>query len=198
MVKNAATTGSSVTSRGDSRILPIGHVLRSYKLDELPQLWNVFRGDMSLVGPRPEVPEIVRFYTPEMMRVFNARPGITSTASVQLIDEELILSTVEEVNEVYLRVLVPFKVAVGIQDVDRDSFFFSSKVLAQTIWRLFVGRHYGLKAQPWVADLNTEISKLSARRRKGIPETTEQSWKMLPQYIQRTIFKDEPRRPADD
>jgi lipopolysaccharide/colanic/teichoic acid biosynthesis glycosyltransferase len=87
----AGNKGSSITSGGDARITPIGLILRRYKLDELPQLVNVLRGEMSLVGPRPEVPEYVRFKSPIWQAVLNSRPGITDLASLVYRDEEELL-----------------------------------------------------------------------------------------------------------
>ena len=84
MVVNADRLGSSVTTGKDRRITPVGKLLRRTKFDELPQLWNVLRGDMSMVGPRPDVPEIVDTYTPELRRILEVRPGITSVATCLL------------------------------------------------------------------------------------------------------------------
>src|SRR5436309_3930814 len=81
MAPGADRVGPAVTIAGDPRITRVGRVLRRTRLDELPQLWNVIRGDMSLVGPRPEHPDYVRLYTPEQRRVLTVRPGITSNTS---------------------------------------------------------------------------------------------------------------------
>jgi lipopolysaccharide/colanic/teichoic acid biosynthesis glycosyltransferase len=87
MVANAEKVGLPLTTRNDPRITRVGRWLRRTKLDELPQLWNVAKGDMSLVGPRPEVPRYVALYTAEQRRVLDARPGITDPASLQFFDE---------------------------------------------------------------------------------------------------------------
>jgi lipopolysaccharide/colanic/teichoic acid biosynthesis glycosyltransferase len=85
--------GAALTAGGDDRVTPLGRVIRRAKLDELPQLWNVISGDMSLVGPRPEDPRYVEWYTPEQRRLLAWRPGITSPASVTFRDEEQVLAT---------------------------------------------------------------------------------------------------------
>src|ERR1700737_1850013 len=92
MVAGADTMGPLITAAGDSRVNGIGGFLRRWKLDELPQLWNVLWGDMSLVGPRPELPWYVRDYTPAQRQVFMVRPGITDPASLQYRNEEDILA----------------------------------------------------------------------------------------------------------
>ena len=140
MVEHAEEMGSSVTTRNDPRITPIGIILRKTKFDELPQLINVFKGDMSLVGPRPDVSEIVCNYTHEMRRIFQIRPGITSTATLYLTDEESILAEVKDPDSFYQDVLVPLKVKLAMEHVDRNSFTFDLKILCKTIWMLTLGR----------------------------------------------------------
>src|SRR5581483_10899404 len=87
-MRMGADRGPRITVGGDERVTRVGRVLRRSKLDELPQLWNVIRGDMSLVGPRPEHPDYVALYTDRQRRVLSVRPGITSRASVAYVDEE--------------------------------------------------------------------------------------------------------------
>jgi len=159
MVQGAEEMGTSVTTRRDPRVTPIGRILRKLKLDELPQLINVFMGDMSLVGPRPDVPEIVQKYTPEMRRIFQIRPGITSVATLHLRDEEAILARVHNPDRFYEDVLVPLKVKLAMEHVDRNSFAFNLKVLFQTIWMLTLGRWWPIKEHPAVAKLREEIEK---------------------------------------
>ena len=158
MVKNAAKLGTSVTAGKDPRITPIGSILRKTKLDELPQLFNVLKGDMSLVGPRPDVEEIVNKYTPHMMRVFNIRPGITSLATLHLRDEESILEHVKDPDLFYDEVLVPLKVKLGMEHVDRNSFKFDLKILCETIWMLLFGRWFTIKEHAAISELKNNIS----------------------------------------
>ena len=119
---------------------PIGRFLRQFKLDELPQLWNVVRGDMSLVGPRPDVPEIVATYTADMRRVLDVRPGITSLAALQMRNEEELLDLFPEPDTAYLRYVVPVKIDLSLEHVRRNSFWFDLKILLLTVWTLSFGQ----------------------------------------------------------
>jgi len=104
-----APEGSQLTASGDSRITPVGRWLRRFKLDELPQLWNVIRGDMSLVGPRPEVPRYVEAADPLWQSVLSARPGLTDPVTLRLRDEEALLAGVTDVEGFYRERLLPWK-----------------------------------------------------------------------------------------
>jgi lipopolysaccharide/colanic/teichoic acid biosynthesis glycosyltransferase len=157
MVNHAEQIGTSVTTSNDPRITPLGKILRRTKLDELPQLINVFKGDMRLVGPRPEVLEIVRNYSTEMRRIFRIRPGITSVATVHLRDEEEILAKVPEPDRFYEEVLVPLKVKMALEHVDRNSIAFDLKILCQTIWMVTLGKWWPIKEHPAIAELRTSL-----------------------------------------
>ena len=124
MVDKADTLGTSVTTGVDPRITPVGRVLRKTKLDELPQLFNVLKGDMSFVGPRPDVPQITAKYTSEMKRIFLIRPGITSVATLHFRHEEEILAKVPDPDVFYDEVVVPLKVDLALEHARRSSFFF--------------------------------------------------------------------------
>jgi len=158
MVDRAEDLGTSVTTGNDSRITPLGRFLRRTKLDELPQLINVFNGDMSLVGPRPDVPEIINNYTSEMRRIFNVRPGITSIATLHLRDEEDILAKVEDSDLFYEEIVVPLKVKLAMEHVDEDSFWFDIKILFQTLWMLTLGRRWPIEEHPEVVELKRKIA----------------------------------------
>ena len=136
MVDKADTMGTSVTAGGDPRITPVGRVLRRTKFDELPQLLNVLKGDMSFIGPRPDVPEITAKYTPQMKRIFSVRPGITSVATLHFRREEEILAKVPDPDVFYDAVVVPLKVSLAMEHVRRNSFWFDLKILLQTVWVL--------------------------------------------------------------
>ena len=98
----------------DNRITKTGFILRKYKLDELPQLWNVFIGDMSLVGPRPEVKKYTDLYTEEQKQVLQVRPGITDWASIKYVDENKILGESEDPDEVYVNLIMPNKIKLNM------------------------------------------------------------------------------------
>lgn len=111
MATRAAPQDPSITVAGDPRVTPIGRFLRRYKIDELPQLWNVVRGDMSLVGPRPEVPVYTSQYTEEQRAVFSVRPGITDPASLVYRDEEQLLGAHGDPEQLYRTEILPDKLA---------------------------------------------------------------------------------------
>ena len=165
MVERAEEIGTSVTTQNDPRITPVGRVLRRTKLDELPQLINVFKGDMSFVGPRPDVPEIVEKYNPEMRRIFKIRPGITSVATLHLKNEEGILVQVDDPDTFYEEVLVPLKVKLAMEHVDKNSFTFDLKVLFQTIWMLTLGRWWSIEERGEIALLRLRMEESKKIRR---------------------------------
>lgn len=105
----------------DPRITKTGAFIRKYKLDELPQLFNVLKGDMSLVGPRPEVARYVAFYTPEQRRVLEVRPGITDYASVEYIDENRILGEADDPDRVYVERIMPDKIRLNMKYIENRS-----------------------------------------------------------------------------
>ena len=114
MIKNADTSGVDSTSVNDMRITPIGHFIRKYKLDELTQLWNVFLGDMSLVGPRPNVKRETDLYTLEERRLLSFKPGITDFASIVFSDEGEILSNQKDPDVAYNQLIRPGKSRLGL------------------------------------------------------------------------------------
>lgn len=114
MVANADRQGPGITVANDRRVTRVGRILRRTKFDEFPQLFNVLRGDMSLVGPRPEDPRYVAYYTPEQREVFTVRPGITSLASVQFRNEEETLVGPDWERK-YIELLMPAKLAIDLE-----------------------------------------------------------------------------------
>ena len=139
MVAAAEMTGPAVTKQGDSRITWIGRILRKTKLDELPQLWNVLRGDMSLVGPRPEVPHYVRHYTPEQRRILRLRPGITDLASLYFRDEEALLANAENLEQFYIQHCIPRKVKLNQDYAARANVLSDTWIILQTICPYWTG-----------------------------------------------------------
>jgi lipopolysaccharide/colanic/teichoic acid biosynthesis glycosyltransferase len=136
MVINADKIGPAVTGAQDKRITPIGRLLRRTKLDELPQLLNVLKGEMSFVGPRPESPNYVAHYTADQRRVLSVRPGITSEASVKYRNEEAML-TGENWEDHYIKVIMPAKLAIDLAYIDQQSLGRDLSILLQTFLALF-------------------------------------------------------------
>lgn len=132
MVANADRIGGSSTAEDDPRITRIGTFLRRYKLDELPQFLNVLAGDMSVVGPRPQVAWAVDLYTPEQRRLLEVRPGITDEASIRFRDEGEILRGAVDPDRAYLELIAPEKMRLGIEYVNNHSFFSDLKIIVKT------------------------------------------------------------------
>ena len=133
MVVNAEQMGGSSTADGDSRITSIGKFLRRYKLDELPQLLNVLAGDMSLVGPRPEVQHYVDMYTEEEKEILNERPGITDWASLWNPDEGAVLAGHPDPEQSYLELIRPNKLRLQLEYVRRRTFWIDISIILQTV-----------------------------------------------------------------
>lgn len=127
-------SGSSVSVKGESRITPLGAKLRKYKLDELPELWNVLIGDMSLVGPRPDVPGYADKLEGENRRMLLLKPGITGPASLKYRNEEEILAEQENPQKYNDAVLFPDKVQINIEYLDNWSFWNDIKIIIYTVF----------------------------------------------------------------
>ena len=117
----------------DPRVTRAGYYLRKYKLDELPQLLNVLRGDMSLVGPRPEVRKYVDLYTPEQLRVLTVRPGITDLASLRYRHENDLLAQAEDPDTYYIETVMPAKLTLNLEYIDHQSFWGDLRLIGQTV-----------------------------------------------------------------
>jgi lipopolysaccharide/colanic/teichoic acid biosynthesis glycosyltransferase len=128
-----SNAGALITAGGDSRITPIGRIIRKYKLDEIPQLWNVVRGDMGLVGPRPEVERYVDLQDPVWRKVLSVRPGITDLATLLCRDEESLLAAAADPESYYRNVLLPRKLAVSVAAIERRSLWNSLQLLVLTV-----------------------------------------------------------------
>jgi lipopolysaccharide/colanic/teichoic acid biosynthesis glycosyltransferase len=126
--------GSRITAAGDPRVTRVGAFLRRTKLDELPQLWDILRGVMSFVGPRPEVPDMLAYYPPgDRAKLLSVRPGITDLATLEFRDEEAILAGADDVERAYLEEVVPRKLALATRYVDSRSFTLDMQILARTL-----------------------------------------------------------------
>lgn len=133
MVTDAEKLGKQITVGKDNRITKVGASLRKFKIDELPQLFNVFKGDMSLVGPRPEVPKYVELYNEEQKRVLSVRPGITDIASLRYKDENDILGEVENPEEYYIKVIMKDKLDLNLEYIEKSNLFFDIYLILKTI-----------------------------------------------------------------
>ena len=118
MASGSDKKGLITVGAKDARITRVGYFLRKYKLDELPQLINVLKGEMSLVGPRPEVRKYVEMYTEEQRRVLSVRPGITDYASIEYVDENRILGEAENPDKAYVEVVMPDKIRLNMRYID--------------------------------------------------------------------------------
>jgi lipopolysaccharide/colanic/teichoic acid biosynthesis glycosyltransferase len=127
-------SGAQITAGQDHRITRVGRFIRKYKLDELPQFWNVLRGDMSLVGPRPELPAFVDFEDPLWREVLSVRPGITDLATLAYHDEQELLAGVGDVEQYYRQYILPIKLRLNIEYIHKRSFYLDGKVLFLTLF----------------------------------------------------------------
>lgn len=144
MVVNADKIGGSCTPDDDPRITRIGRFLRKYKLDELPQLINVLKGEMSLVGPRPEVPFYVNMFTEEERKILEVKPGITDLASLWDIDEGAILKGSADPEKTYMEKIRPEKIRLQLEYVENRSLLQDLKIILKTINKLLLGRYLGI------------------------------------------------------
>jgi lipopolysaccharide/colanic/teichoic acid biosynthesis glycosyltransferase len=126
--------GSQITGAHDDRITPVGRFIRRYKLDELPQLWNVLTGEMRLVGPRPEVPRFVDLSDPTWRTVLSVPPGITDVASLVFRNEEELLAGVVDVEAAYRRDILPPKLALNVDYLRRRNRLTDLQLIFLTIW----------------------------------------------------------------
>ena len=130
-----ADKGSLVTIGGhDPRVTRSGYFIRKFKFDELPQLINVFLGDMSLVGPRPEVRHYVDYWTPEQMHVLDVRPGITDPASIKFRNENELMEQAEDPEKYYIEVIMQEKIKLYLEYVEKHSFLYDIGLIFKTFW----------------------------------------------------------------
>ena len=137
MRPQAEQSGQLTVGSSDSRITRAGYFLRKLKVDELPQLWNVFKGDMSVVGPRPEVPRYVALYTDDQRRVLSIRPGITDYASLQYFSESDLLAASEDPEQTYIEQIMPAKLKLNLEYVSNYGLLEDLKIIALTGLRVF-------------------------------------------------------------
>ena len=136
MKKGSDKKGLLTIGEKDSRITNIGYFLRKYKMDELPQLFNVLIGDMSLVGPRPEVRKYVEMYNTEQKKVLSAKPGITDYASIEYVNENAMLSKFENPEQHYINEVMPAKLKLNLIYIEYQCFVIDLKIIFKTIGRI--------------------------------------------------------------
>jgi len=136
MIDDAFDRGLPITVGQDSRITRVGKILRKTKIDELPQLLNVLKGDMSLVGPRPEVPRYVELFRPDYEHILKVRPGLTDLASLKYSDEASILGQSANPERDYVARLLPDKIRLAKEYIQRSSLLFDVKLIVETIIKL--------------------------------------------------------------
>ncbi|MGC8931657.1 MAG: sugar transferase, partial [Dictyoglomus sp.] len=136
MVVDAEKKGSLITVGKDPRITKVGYFLRKFKLDEFPQLINVLKGEMSLVGPRPEVEKYVNLYTSEQRKVLDIIPGMTDPASIKYVNENEILASAEDPEKVYIEVIMPEKIKLNLKYYETASCWTDFLVIIKTILRI--------------------------------------------------------------
>jgi lipopolysaccharide/colanic/teichoic acid biosynthesis glycosyltransferase len=137
MFVNSESKGSLTVGGKDPRVTEFGYFLRKFKLDELPQLINVLSGEMSFVGPRPEVPKYVKLYTPEQRIVLNVKPGITDNASIKFRNENELLSNASDPEEFYITQIMPEKIVINLDYIKRRTFFSDLGVMWRTFLSIF-------------------------------------------------------------
>jgi lipopolysaccharide/colanic/teichoic acid biosynthesis glycosyltransferase len=141
-MRKSLEQGPNITIGNDPRITGIGRLLRQTKIDELPQLINILRGEMSFVGPRPEVPQYVQLYRREYQQILAVRPGLTDLASLKYRDEAALLANAENPEEEYVRRILPDKIMLARDYIQRASFFYDLRLILETILRLVLGRMF--------------------------------------------------------
>jgi lipopolysaccharide/colanic/teichoic acid biosynthesis glycosyltransferase len=157
-----AGAAALLTAAGDSRVTPLGRWLRKTKIDELPQLLNVLAGDMSLVGPRPEVPRYTSRYTPAQKKVFSARPGITGPSII--LNEEELMASHPDTEAFYLSTILPAKVAVDLSYCERIRFREDLRILFVTLSRLFYRPALAPSQKDVIVHLAAGSSQISSSR----------------------------------
>jgi len=137
MLADSDKKGLLTIGEGDSRITRAGYFLRKYKLDELPQLFNVLLGQMSFVGPRPEVRKYVNLYTPEQKRILDIKPGITDMASIEYFNENELLSRAEDPEEYYVHKIMPHKIQLNMKYRDNKTLGNYFRIIGKTLLKIF-------------------------------------------------------------
>lgn len=137
MVSNELREKNTVQIKGSSsEITPIGKVMRKTKLDELPQFWNILKGDMSFIGPRPELPRRLKYYDERQKEIFSVRSGISSPASIVFSDEEYLMNQVENPEKFYIKEIMPYKIELNLYYIEHQNFFYDIWLIIATLLKI--------------------------------------------------------------
>jgi lipopolysaccharide/colanic/teichoic acid biosynthesis glycosyltransferase len=137
MVQDASTRGGFITVGEDRRITRVGRILRKTKVDEIPQLINILKGEMAIVGPRPEIRHYVELFRRDYEEILKVRPGLTDLASLKYRDEASLLATAENPEDEYMTRVLPDKIRLAKDYLERSSFLFDAGLILRTLFRLF-------------------------------------------------------------
>jgi lipopolysaccharide/colanic/teichoic acid biosynthesis glycosyltransferase len=174
MVSDASARGGPLTAAEDPRITRVGRILRWTKIDELPQLINVVRGEMSLVGPRPEVRRYVNMFRADYEDILRVRPGITDLASLKYRDESAVLRSAVDPERMYVTRVLPDKIALSREYVGRSSFFFDLSLILKTLVRVAVGER-GTPRRKSNEPGKRSLRRVLRTRRGPTPESTPEA-----------------------
>lgn len=137
MVNNEFREKNTVQIKGSSsEITPIGKFMRKTKIDELPQFWNILKGDMSFIGPRPELPRRLKYYNDRQKEIFSVRSGISSPASIVFSDEEYLMNQVQDPEKFYIEQIMPYKIELNLYYINHQSFFYDIWLIVATLLKI--------------------------------------------------------------
>lgn len=163
MVSNEFREKNTVQIKGSSsEITPIGKFMRKTKVDELPQFWNILKGDMSFIGPRPELPRRLKYYDDRQKEIFSVRSGISSPASIVFSDEEYLMNQVQDPEKFYIEQIMPYKIELNLYYIEHQSFFYDIWLIIATLLKIVnrVKNEDIVKDEKLLAQKNEMIKKI--------------------------------------